>query len=612
MAIAKTTGGRIGKVVAFGAVAVALAVGVALVLRPGPSVDRARLAYDRGDWQKATDDVASVLAREPANEEATRLRARSLARLGRVDESLALDAKLGGGRLQAEDLFLVGRDFLAAGKPVLGWAALDAASKLDPRHPGVAEALARRSKAGAKGDRLSAIADGRALAELVVGLANLAGDPARTLDGLLRRDRSTFLKLATPADARKLLARALLEDGRSGEALGRLDGLDDPEAHWLKARARLVEGNVAGSKAELGQAGAFGEDDPASLEPARYVGARQCESCHSEIYESQQASHHAGTIAWGAGLATVPLPKGDLTDPIDPAIVHRFRRENDRIDLASGPVEKAARAVIDYALGSGHHGVTMLAKGEDGRHRSLRVSYYTGGDHWGLTSGFEAKPADPMGYLGEALSEEGFNACLNCHTTRFTSEKDRSGPEAVDRGIGCERCHGPGDHHVRAVEANWPSPAIARPRLATPARRLKLCAQCHASDGVIPPADPRFIRFQATTLPFSRCVSESGGRLDCVACHDPHTNVETSPAYYEARCLACHGQGQGRGAKAASGMRVEAVAATPCPTNPAGGCLPCHMPKVSGIMPFMAFTDHHIRVRRADDGRPSGEKGAGR
>ena len=247
-------------------------------------------------------------------------------------------------------------------------------------------------------------------------------------------------------------------------------------------------------------------------------------------------------------------------------------------------------ALVDYALGSGHHGMTMLAREASGRHRSLRISYYAGGNHWGLTSGFEPHPSTPEGYIGEPLSEESFRNCLNCHSTRFTSEQDRGGPEVADHGIGCERCHGPADHHLRAMASEFPQPAIARPRLATPAQRLNLCGQCHGPDGVIPPADPRFIRFQAANLPYSRCVTESGGRLDCVACHDPHTNLETRPAHYETRCLACHGGGTFAGGRD-QGIHLEVVAAKPCPVNAATDCVRCHMP-------FTSFTDHHIRIHR--------------
>ena len=274
------------------------------------------------------------------------------------------------------------------------------------------------------------------------------------------------------------------------------------------------------------------------------MGSKRCAECHGAIYRAQQGSRHASTIAAGEALKSVPLPDGPVADPANPGVVHRFERDGSRIEVSAEVDGEIFNALVDYALGSGHHGVTMLARDGSGGHRSLRMSYYTGGDHWGLTSGVEPVPDDAGSFLGAPLSEEGLAKCLNCHTTRFISERDRKGPEAADRGIGCERCHGPGDHHLRAVDLGFPDLAIARPKVATPARRLKLCGQCHGPDGIIPPADPRFIRFQAANLPFSRCVTESGGRLDCVACHDPHRDLETEPAYYEARCLACHGGGR--------------------------------------------------------------------
>ena len=605
----------VGLLVLVSTVAVPLVVG--RVVWSGPTLARARQAAERGDWAGTVANAVGVLRQTPGDADATRLQARGLAHLGRPAEALALAARLGGDRLEAEDLFLVGQGLLRDGRATLGWAALDAAAKLDPRHPGATEWLATRPRtggaAGAPVDRLGAVADGPALAQLVVGLA-LLGHPAsasasisagagaggdganRLLASVLRRERSALLKVRSSAAARNLLARVLLEDGRGREAREWLGSTADPEAQWLLSRAALVEGDPAGAKAALGRAGSFGVDQPLAPEPARYLGSKACAECHRDIYDTQQSGHHAATFAWGDGLRTVPLPTSAVLDPADPTVAHRFERDGSNVSVAATVGATTVRAVIDYALGSGHHGVTMLGREPDGRHRSLRLSYYSGGPAWDLTSGFDPTPTDPHGYIGEVLNEDSFRNCLNCHTTRFTAETDRQGAEVADHGIGCERCHGPGDNHVRAVETSFPQPAIARPKIATPAARLKLCAQCHASDGVIPPADPRFIRFQATTLPYSRCVSESGGKLDCVACHDPHRNVETNPAYYEARCLACHGGPTAP--RPAADVRVEAVAAARCATNATTGCVACHMPKVDKIMPFMSFTDHQIRIHR--------------
>src|SRR5207245_4286044 len=111
--------------------------------------------------------------------------------------------------------------------PALGWAALDAALKLDPRHR---EALSERSLrygaldrvpgAAASADLLAAVSDGSALAELVLGLLKETKQAASApgSDPLFKRindhDRATLARVESPAAARKLLARLLLEDGR--------------------------------------------------------------------------------------------------------------------------------------------------------------------------------------------------------------------------------------------------------------------------------------------------------------------------------------------------------------------------------------------------------------
>jgi hypothetical protein len=106
-------------------------------------------------------------------------------------------------------------------------------------------------------------------------------------------------------------------------------------------------------------------------------------------------------------------------------------------------------------------------------------------------------------------------------------------------------------------------------------------------------ADPRFVRFQASTLPLSRCYAESLGTMSCVTCHNPHRDADPRPASYEARCLDCHGTGLGPPSIANRGMRRVA-----CPVEPASGCVSCHMPKVEGAAPHASFTDHRIRARK--------------
>jgi predicted CXXCH cytochrome family protein len=80
----------------------------------------------------------------------------------------------------------------------------------------------------------------------------------------------------------------------------------------------------------------------------------------------------------------------------------------------------------------------------------------------------------------------------------------------------------------------------------------------------------------------SRCVLESGGKLECASCHDPHDVPRGAQAMrqYSGVCLQCH-----PGFSHPSGI-----------TASAEDCITCHMPKRRAEDgPHMIFTDHRIQ-----------------
>jgi predicted CXXCH cytochrome family protein len=82
----------------------------------------------------------------------------------------------------------------------------------------------------------------------------------------------------------------------------------------------------------------------------------------------------------------------------------------------------------------------------------------------------------------------------------------------------------------------------------------------------------------------SRCFLESGRKLDCMSCHDPHDVPRGAAALrqYSRVCLRCH----------ASSSHPPDVSAT------AADCITCHMPKRRDEdAPHMVFTDHRIQRR---------------
>jgi hypothetical protein len=298
------------------------------------------------------------------------------------------------------------------------------------------------------------------------------------------------------------------------------------------------------------------------------------------------------------------LPRPSFPDQARPAVTHTLRNVDGHVEQETHAEDRVFQAVVDYAFGSGDRGKTLVGHDPKGQSYELRLSVYHEGAEpiWDVTSGHPPHPSNPSEYLGQKLSGEAVRRCFSCHVTNARATMEASGPEAADGAIGCERCHGPGGNHLLAVAAKFPDLAIARPSLASGARVVKVCAQCHSPMGrAVPMEDPTSVRFQATTLTWSRCYTESNDRLDCVTCHDPHRDASTSTEYYEARCLSCHSQEQRSEALKDQRQRdklPDTLVQTTCPINPKTGCISCHMPTVKTIIPHSPFTDHFIRVHR--------------
>jgi tetratricopeptide (TPR) repeat protein len=589
---------------------------VGLVIRAtremsGDQLMRGMRAYERKDWGSAEKLARGLLKANSSDRQALRLLARALERQGRDQPADAIYRRLGTGFMEAEDYFLLGRSLLNRGQIGPALASLGAARDAEPDHAETLDSLSlywtktrMMTDAVDAAERLSKQPGWEVRGEVRLGwLRSNLFDPAGAAGVLadsLRRDPKLAHADLEPAAARRVLARCLLQLGRPSEARAQIESPSgrelDPEGSWLLSRAFLQEGNRARAISALEQARGFGASDPLFPEPAPFLGAARCASCHRDEFQPQQSSRHSRTLVHTADLPGLPWPRGNIPDTDNAGVEHQFRRTEKRVEFVTQVENQTFRAVLEFAMGSNHHGQTFVAREEQGQVRELRVSHYPSAPEWGRTNEHPAEPPDLPGYVGRPISSDSFRRCLHCHSTNFRAVLEPDGrPEARDRGIGCERCHGAAGHHPASVAASFPELGIARPRLASAARIVALCGECHTAPAKKTPDDPGFVRYQASGLIMSRCYTESSESLSCTTCHDPHKDVETRAAFYELKCLKCHASAPTSAGR--PGRKDENIGSS-CRVNSRGGCLDCHMPRVTNGVPRAVFTDHHIRVRQ--------------
>ena len=594
-------------------------------LRPAQPLEKGREAYQHGRWRDALTQAEQQFKQDGNNYEALRLMARASARLQRDQMTTALYVRLGPEKVQAEDLFLLGEGLMRQGQYSEGEEMWRKALHADPAH---AETLYELTQRMARTDRLAEAADlaarlgavpgWEARAAAMRGLACLAeAEPVAAVAALqraLRLDPNVRDTGFTAPDLRRRLARALLQLHRPDEAEAELQvvlkGGPDPEAEWLASRVALQRGDRATALAAWQRATSAGTLD--FTEPSPFVGSARCAECHSEINDEQQSSRHARTFHYAEQVASLKLPAQTYTEHANQRVVATVTPAATPATLSIAGGSKAMRAVMTYVLGSGRHAFTPIGRDEAGVPRELRLTYYSAISSWDRTPGHKAEPAERDMYLGERQTDDSLRRCLNCHTTNFRAAVTRTGPEAVDRGIGCERCHGPGGNHLEAVEISFLDFAIGKFRRSAgggSAKAMAVCSECHSPQNrTFDRNDPATtVRFQALTLTWSRCFTMSRGTLDCLNCHSAHGDVNQSPSFYEAKCLACHSSEtpvpKSQTLNDSSAMQLQRRVA--CPVNPSNNCVTCHMPKIPA-MEHSLFTDHHIRVHSSE---PAGNAG---
>ncbi|MFI5456371.1 MAG: cytochrome c3 family protein, partial [Isosphaerales bacterium] len=355
-----------------------------------------------------------------------------------------------------------------------------------------------------------------------------------------------------------------------------------------------------------------------------YVGDAACIRCHAGIAETfrlhpmgRSLSPIADAQSLGAG------PDGSRPQFEAQGLLYSVEHQGARVfhrearQDASGRLIAQNQAEVQYVIGSGRQGFSYLIE-RDGFLFESPITWYAKDRRWGLSPGYETRNHH---FERPILAE-----CLFCHANR--AERVSSAinryrtPIFQGHSIGCERCHGPGDLHVRRpTVVDGRDLTIVNPADLEPSVRDAVCEQCHLigprrvsrvgtrsedyRPGLpfyrfwsvfVPSGNARDNRFagQVEQMHDSRCYQASQGRLGCISCHDPHVlpAPEVKAAYFRDRCLECHAD---QGCRLPAKLRRE--------RNRGDDCIGCHMPRSnSSNNPHVATTNH--RIPRHEDGGP--------
>ena len=364
-----------------------------------------------------------------------------------------------------------------------------------------------------------------------------------------------------------------------------------------------------------------------------YLPDRVCGTCHAGLYQSYQDV--------GMSHSFAKATPEHLVEDFDNAEYfheksqrhYRMERRGDELwfrrwkqDAGGNPTD-VFETRVDWIVGSGNRARSYLYQTAAGELYELPLGWYSQGRHWAMSPGYDLPHH-------EGVTRPVRRECLFCHNAypEVAAGSDAHGepqlfPKGLPEGTGCQRCHGPGADHVRAVLTGQPIETI-HSKIVNPIKlpwpqRNQVCFQCHLLPAVeiigqrrmertdysfrpgqelgdyllhvdiTQPELPREDRFQinhhAYRLMQSTCYIKSEGNMGCVSCHDPHVKVKGDARipWFRDKCLACH--------QDFKHDAPEILASAQQKQTTIDDCTRCHMPqRRTQDVVEVSMTDHRI------------------
>lgn len=368
-----------------------------------------------------------------------------------------------------------------------------------------------------------------------------------------------------------------------------------------------------------------------------YVGMQTCRECHQSIYET--------FIETGMGKSIDIASRNKSSANFDPHQLvydkhldfwYRPYWENDSLKIMEFRLEGKDTVhkrieTVSYIVGSGQHTNSHLMN-TGGYINQMPMTFYTQKGMWDLPPGFENGGNSRFNRL---IGLE----CMTCHNSypRFEMGSENK-YEFIEKGIGCERCHGPGETHVHEKKEGKVTDvvtgidySIVNPAKLSIDLQLDVCQRCHIQGNAVLAEGKSFFDFRpgmqlsevmnvympvykghenehimashVERMKLSKCFTVSAkhaesskekslkpykNALTCVTCHNPHVSVrKTDSDHFNAACNSCHAPQK----NTLCTEKHETLV-----TNNFN-CVSCHMPQSGATdIPHVSVHDHFIRV----------------
>jgi predicted CXXCH cytochrome family protein len=326
-----------------------------------------------------------------------------------------------------------------------------------------------------------------------------------------------------------------------------------------------------------------------------------CARCHASETDAFERSAMGRSVSPPSAFT-----EGRIVHKLSGSVI-AIRRRGSQLEHRLERRGVVAEYPVAYSVGAGIVGYSYMVRLGQYLFQSP-ASYYTQTKTWDLTPGYETEPN--LDFTHPITS-----GCLFCHagSVNFIAGNTSQFADPPFTPISCDRCHGSPAAHLK----NPVPGSIVNPSKLAGSRRDSVCEQCHLEGEVrilnpgrdwwdfqpgqstesvfvtyLRNAAPGTLRAvsQSELLAGSRCARESGGRLWCGTCHNPHASEPDRPKAVRQVCLSCHGD-------LFAAKRHQA----------AEECVSCHMPRLRPTnVAHSAITDHSIpRVPRAQ--QPEGD-----